>query len=226
MELAGRSVWGDGFSLAGVERGGRLDEHILLDGCRGLGPGCRDLFFSGLQRFLVLYEQVLPRELRRTTALPGARAAVSALSKRRGRVMGVVTGNVAAAGRLKLAAAGIDLDQLPAQGFSDGAQDRAQIVGRALQRGAVVAGDALDAARVVVVGDTPHDIAAARACGCLSIGVATGDYAADTLVAARADAVLGGLAELPCLIERWEHEPDSMGGRAGAVCTDAMKGSL
>jgi len=91
MELAGRAVWGGGFTLEGVQRGGRLDEHILQDGCRELGPGWRDLFFSGLQRFLELYEQVLPGELKCTTALPGARAAVSALATRRDRVLGVVT---------------------------------------------------------------------------------------------------------------------------------------
>lgn len=226
MELAGRAVWGGGFTLEGVQRGGRLDEHILQDGCRELGPGWRDLFFSGLQRFLELYEQVLPGELKCTTALPGARAAVSALATRRDRVLGVVTGNVAAAGRLKLAAAGIDLDQLPAQGFSDGAQDRAQIVGRALQRGAAVAGYALDPARVAVVGDTPHDMAAARARGCLSVGVTTGDYAADALAAAQADAVLDSLHDLPCLIERWEHDRESMRGRTAATCNDSMKGGL
>jgi phosphoglycolate phosphatase-like HAD superfamily hydrolase len=48
---------------------------------------------------------------------------------------------------------------------------------------------------VIVVGDTIHDIAAARACNATVVAVATGSDPADKL--AHADAVLASLAELP-----------------------------
>jgi membrane protein len=50
---------------------------------------------------------------------------------------------------------------------------------------------------VVVVGDTPLDIAAARACGVRVIAVATGSVGRDALAACQPDAVFDTLAELP-----------------------------
>jgi phosphoglycolate phosphatase-like HAD superfamily hydrolase len=45
----------------------------------------------------------------------------------------------------------------------------------------------LDASRVLVVGDTPRDIAVAHAAGAVAVGVATGKYSVDQLRAAGAD---------------------------------------
>jgi phosphoglycolate phosphatase len=45
------------------------------------------------------------------------------------------------------------------------------------------------------VGDTPHDIEAARAAGAVSVGVASGHYSVDDLTKAGADHVLASLAE-------------------------------
>ncbi|MFP4067426.1 MAG: HAD family hydrolase [Spirochaetaceae bacterium] len=54
-------------------------------------------------------------------------------------------------------------------------------------------------ARVVVVGDTWHDITMARACGCLAIGVLTGALDREDL-APYADAVLENIGELPAFL--------------------------
>ena len=48
---------------------------------------------------------------------------------------------------------------------------------------------------VFVVGDTPLDIAAAKAAGAVSVGVATGKYSRDELDAAGASHVLGSLED-------------------------------
>jgi phosphoglycolate phosphatase-like HAD superfamily hydrolase len=49
--------------------------------------------------------------------------------------------------------------------------------------------------RVVVIGDTPHDVACARAIGARVIAVATGNYSEDQLRAAGADVTLPDLAD-------------------------------
>jgi len=49
--------------------------------------------------------------------------------------------------------------------------------------------------RVIVIGDTPHDIACARAGGATSIAVATGGHSVDELRAAGADVVLVDLSD-------------------------------
>jgi phosphoglycolate phosphatase-like HAD superfamily hydrolase len=50
-------------------------------------------------------------------------------------------------------------------------------------------------ARAVVVGDTPHDIACARAAGARAVAVATGSYSEHELAAAGADVALPDLRD-------------------------------
>ena len=69
---------------------------------------------------------------------------------------------------------------------------RAELVAVARDRGVEGVREVRD---VVVVGDTIHDIAAARTCGITVVAVATGVDSADAL--AHADAVLASMAELP-----------------------------
>jgi phosphoglycolate phosphatase-like HAD superfamily hydrolase len=63
-------------------------------------------------------------------------------------------------------------------------------------------GTEVDPDRVLVVGDTPLDIAAAHGAGAVGVGVASGHFTADQLKAARADYVLESLREpLPGVVE-------------------------
>ena len=81
-------------------------------------------------------------------------------------------------------------------GFGSDSEDRTDLPPLARERAAAWnAGAPWPRERTVVVGDTPRDIACARADGVHVVAVTTGPYAADAL--AGADAVIGGLAELP-----------------------------
>ena len=53
----------------------------------------------------------------------------------------------------------------------------------------------------MVIGDTPRDIACARADGVYVIAIATGPYSAEQLV--EADAVARDAGELGALLDRW-----------------------
>jgi phosphoglycolate phosphatase-like HAD superfamily hydrolase len=66
---------------------------------------------------------------------------------------------------------------------------------RAVERAGELHGGALDARRCVVVGDTPLDVAAARAAGAVSVAVASGHFGVAELGAAGADHVLASLEE-------------------------------
>jgi phosphoglycolate phosphatase-like HAD superfamily hydrolase len=68
---------------------------------------------------------------------------------------------------------------------------RAELVACAIERGR----ERGAVAEVIVVGDTIHDISAARACQATVVAVTTGADPADKL--AHADAVMTSLAELP-----------------------------
>jgi phosphoglycolate phosphatase len=112
--------------------------------------------------------------------------------------LGLVTGNIEQVARRKLTAAGLSAPLAPFTGaFGSDHEDRSALVPIAQQRAAVAAGGGQavwPAERTIVVGDTPHDIACARAAGAAVIAVTTGAYEADALAAA--DAITSNAAEL------------------------------
>ena len=106
--------------------------------------------------------------------------------------LGVATGNVRAGAQAKLAAAQLESwFDVDVGGYGCDSSVRAELVARAIERGR----EGRDVREVVVVGDTIHDIAAARACGATVCAVSTGSDPAEKLGAA--DAVFASMAELP-----------------------------
>ena len=64
-----------------------------------------------------------------------------------------------------------------------------------LRRAAVVSGGSVTPDQAFVVGDTPHDVAAAHAAGVPCVGVASHHYTAEQRRAGGADWVIDSLAE-------------------------------
>jgi phosphoglycolate phosphatase-like HAD superfamily hydrolase len=62
-------------------------------------------------------------------------------------------------------------------------------------------GPAVDPGDVVIVGDTPLDVAVAVAGGTRSVAVATGGYDVKTLRATGADVVLNDLSDIPAVLD-------------------------
>ena len=105
-------------------------------------------------------------------------------------MLGVATGNVRAGAEAKLAAAGLD-GYFALGGYGSDSHLRAELVAAAIAR----ARRRAEIREVVVVGDTIHDISAARACGAVACAVATGSDPAEAL--GHADVVLRAMTELP-----------------------------
>jgi phosphoglycolate phosphatase len=95
--------------------------------------------------------------------------------------------------RMKLPVVGIDPGWFVANGFGDEAPTRGELVRLAMDRAASHAGRRLDGSDVIVIGDTPRDVACARANGCACLAVATGNFTMEELEAA--DAVLADLTD-------------------------------
>jgi phosphoglycolate phosphatase-like HAD superfamily hydrolase len=104
--------------------------------------------------------------------------------------LGVATGNVRLGADAKLGAAGL-VHWFDCGGYGCDSVIRSELVARAMERGK----QGREVREVVVVGDTIHDIAAARACGATVVAVATGADSKEAL--AHADAVLASMTELP-----------------------------
>jgi phosphoglycolate phosphatase len=114
-----------------------------------------------------------------------------------GVILGLATGNVREAARIKLERAGL-WSRFALGGFGCDHRDRARLVERAIERACDHAGvGALPPDQIVVVGDTPLDVGAARACGVRAVAVATGSASRAVLEECAPDAVLDTLAELP-----------------------------
>jgi len=140
--------------------------------------------------------------------LPGVRAAVLALAAA-GAVQTLVTGNVAPNAHTKLVAVGLvgegGFDGSSALRFDLGAygsddRDRDNLVPVALAR-ARAAGMAVTEASTWVVGDTPRDLACARAAGVSCLLVATGGFPLGELELLGADAVLADLSDTDRVLE-------------------------
>jgi phosphoglycolate phosphatase-like HAD superfamily hydrolase len=65
----------------------------------------------------------------------------------------------------------------------------------AIARVSALHGRDIEPGEVIVVGDTPLDVDAAKAVGATSLGVASGTYSVDDLRLAGADLVLSSLRE-------------------------------
>lgn len=132
--------------------------------------------------------------------LPGVREALMIAAAREDWVSSVLTGNIAANAQVKLGAFGLDeLLDLPVGAYGADADERSALVPVARDR--IHHQRGLDPATpVVLVGDTPQDVLAARTSGAAIIGVATGQHTAEQLRAAGATTVLQDLADTDSVV--------------------------
>ena len=144
-----------------------------------------------------LYLRFLVEEIARTDhALyrlhEGITAALTA-ARARGHGLGLGTGNVHEGARIKLERVGV-FAEFAFGGFGSDAEDRTELLRHGAERGARHVGAALDACRVVVIGDTPKDVAAAHGIGAECIAVGTGSFTVPELAAAGAKYAFASLS--------------------------------
>ena len=181
-------------SLESVEFAGRTDPWIVRTALMQYGVAADDaLIHDVLQRYIAH----LPRELELASAfevLPGVLSLLSELSERDDILMGLGTGNTEPAAYAKLARGGLD-SFFAFGGFGSDHSDRTELLRAALARGLARTGTRAQGAPVVVIGDTPHDVAAAHAIGARCVAVSTGSYDAAALRASGASIVVSDLCE-------------------------------
>ena len=181
-----------------IEAAGRTDGAIARDllVAAGLASGAIDERADDvIAACCALYEELCPTDLSPRVA-PGVPEVLSRLAERPDAFrFSLVTGNYERVARLKLARAGIGSWFPDGQGgFGSDAEERERLppIARARAGG-------WPRERTVVIGDTPRDIACARADGLRVVAVATGPYGVDAL--ADADAVVDGAAAVVPVLE-------------------------
>lgn len=138
----------------------------------------------GIQVFLAAYLNRLDARLRALEEtkqpLRGVHDLLRMLSSQPATHLGLLTGNVRNGAMLKLASFG--LHGIFAEGaFGDDHEDRNKLGPVAVQRMEALSGVRFPIEKIIVVGDTPKDIACARALGARCLAVATGAHSPDSL---------------------------------------------
>lgn len=107
-------------------------------------------------------------------------------------VLGLGTGNVRRGAEIKLAAVNL-YHRFAFGGFGCDHKDRTALLAVGAKRGAALLGKPLGDCDVLVIGDTPKDIAAAHGIGARCVAVATGSYSVAQLQAAGGDVCVASL---------------------------------
>jgi phosphoglycolate phosphatase-like HAD superfamily hydrolase len=150
-------------------------------------------------RVLESYVEFLETEIHGPgyAVLPGVEDLLARLEAR-GAILGLCTGNVARGAHIKLRRGGLDryfgFGDGDVNGFAHDGEEREKIVEAALRRASARLGRPLHPSEALVIGDTPRDVAAARASGVPVLAVATGRYSEAELARSGADHVLPSLA--------------------------------
>jgi phosphoglycolate phosphatase len=129
----------------------------------------------------------------KASLMPGVSEVLAILRRDHKVTLGLLTGNYQAAARMKLKAVDLEASWFRINAFGDEAPSRPDLVVLAMQRYKAEFAETLDPRQVVVIGDTPRDVACAQAHGCVAFAVATGQWSVEQLQATKADIVVQSL---------------------------------
>ena len=201
MARAFADVFGLQNGLASISMAGRTDAWIVAQMAAQYGVPCDS---ETLERFHDAYIGHLLREIHKPGpqkgVLPGVRSVLDVLAAHEGAHLALLTGNFERGAQIKLEY--FDLWRYFASGaFGDTTHDRNSLLADAIARVEASDGPSVRPSEVVVVGDTPLDVAVAVAAGARSLAVATGSYDVDALRASGADVVLEDLTDMKAVLD-------------------------
>lgn len=189
------------FGTAGdpsVPYDGKTDRQIVRELMRAAGWPDSDIDARMpvvMQRYVDRLRACLAEPGRVVDLYPGVAALLEELSGRGDIVTGLLTGNVEPGARLKLAAAGLDVDRFVVNAFGSDHENRAELPALAHARMGDMYDVVLPGEAVYVIGDTPADIACGRALGARAVAVATGRYPIDVLRQCHPHAAFADLSD-------------------------------
>jgi phosphoglycolate phosphatase-like HAD superfamily hydrolase len=195
------AVYGATGPIATYDFRGKTDPQIVFDLMGTVGFPA-SLVEERLTRFYDRYVEDLREEIGRgggVSLMPGVSELVRRLHERADAVLGLLTGNIEAGARIKLDPTGL-LPHFRVGAYGSDAADRARLPAVAALRAEALAGGTISPDRVVIIGDTPLDIACARAFGACAVSVATGGHRVEELAAHAPDFLFADLADVGAVL--------------------------
>ena len=132
--------------------------------------------------------------------LPGVHELLDALEARDDVMLGLLTGNIAAAASLKVRTVNIAFERFVVGAYGSDAAARPALPAIAQARASAMLGRELPGSQVVIIGDTPHDLTCGRGIGAKAIGVETGRYRAADLHPYEPLAVFANLTDTTAVV--------------------------
>jgi phosphoglycolate phosphatase len=182
---------------------GKTDPQIVRELMRHAGVSDDDIdarLDEVLDRYVVLLHAELRGVDHRDHVYPGVRELLDELEARDDVVLGLLTGNVHPGAHAKLAAVGIDPERFRVGAFGSDHHERPELPEIARRRAERILGHPVSGSDVVVIGDTPADVACGTSIGARAIGVATGSYSVEELRACAAAAVFSDLSDTAAVV--------------------------
>lgn len=205
MRLAFADLYQIADGFAGISMSGKTDRAILEEALLlhrlAISEDAHTLFYDQYIQYLrrTLYEPGRPQRL-----MPGIPPLLEALAGQADVILGLLTGNYAIAAQLKLEAFGI-WQYFRVGAYGSDAADRNVLVPIAQERTRILLGQDVPPQQTFVIGDTPRDIACARAHNAWAIAVATGNYTRDELQEHQPDYCLSDMSDVATVLRIFTH---------------------
>jgi len=191
-------LFGRNASIAGIKMHGRTDPMIFRDCFRETGLG--DDWENAYEKFRRVYLEELPAAIRargnRVRLHNGVGELIRTLhAMPEQAALALGTGNMEGGGRAKIGHFGLN-EFFPVGGFGDDHHGRVDLLRDAIRNAEAHWQRNFETSETWVIGDTPHDIAAGKALGLRTLGVATGGaFSLAELAATQPDALLEDLSD-------------------------------
>ncbi len=183
---------------------GKTDPQIvteLLEAAGHPGPHRSQRVQALCSRYVDLLQHELRQPNNRTTVMPGVHPLLDRLEGEEGVVLGLVTGNIAQGAALKLRAAGLDPARFRVGAYGSDAAHRPDLPALAARRAEAYFDRVPTGAEVVIIGDTPADIACGAGIDARAVAVATGAYSVADLMACGPHAAFEDLRDTDRVLE-------------------------
>lgn len=203
---AGRSLFTPDFTIEGIVFGGCLDPVIIAQMLvlNKIDPTHEHIGAMRTHYHANLTAISQTRSISR--ALPGAHDLVNAVRDHASKpTLGLLTGNFAETGTIKITAAGFNPDDFTINAWGDASPHPAPIRSHlppvAIQSYKRAKGIDIEPHQVIIIGDTIHDVTCAKDSGCRVLAVATGHDSREALQSQGADLVVDDLTNTAGLTE-------------------------
>lgn len=191
-----RQVFGTAGPIESHSFAGKTDPQIALELLSAAGLEEAEVH-AGLPAVWEAYLAELEREIATATiqVFPGVMPLLERLEADRSRTaLGLLTGNIQQGARLKLDTAGIDSRRFTVGAYGSDHAVRSELPRIAVERAEQRFGHRFEGKSIVIIGDTPADIACGESLGVRTIAVATGSYSEPQLAACGPDHLFPSLA--------------------------------